>query len=344
MKISGSSDVFAIDRRSSNILSKIIGVGSYIPEFRLTNSRLEELVDTSDEWIVKRTGIRERRIACGKATWEMGLAAAQQALADAGVSGDTLDLILVSTVTPDSLTPTVSCVLQDKLGAAHAAAFDLNAACSGFVYASDVADSYIRAGKAKRVLVVSVERLSSIIDYEDRSTCVLFGDGAGAVLYEASEDGTGILSTYMRADGALGQSLFAGALPPEENPMQNERTIPVGHRFLKMAGSDVFRFTAAAVPDGIDNALIRAGLTASDIDWFVLHQANLRIIKMVSDRYGLDTDKVYVNVDRFGNTSSASIPLCLAEMKHNGLLHAGQTIAACGFGGGLTYGAIVIKL
>ena len=315
-----------------------------MPEFRLTNSRLEELVDTSDEWIVKRTGIRERRIAMGKATWEMGLAAAQAALADAGLPGEDLDLILVSTVTPDSLTPAVSCVLQDKLGASHAAALDLNAACSGFVYASDVADSYIRAGKAKHVLVVSTERLSGITDYTDRSTCVLFGDGAGAVVYTASEEPCGILSTYMRAEGSLGQSLFAGALPSEPDPLTGDRTIPSNYRFLKMAGSDVFRFTATAVPESIDNALSRAGLEAGDIDWFVLHQANLRILKMVTDRYGLDPEKVYVNLDRFGNTSSASIPLCLAEMKEKGLLKPGQTIVASGFGGGLTYGAIVIKL
>lgn len=300
-------------------------------------------MDTSDEWIVKRTGIRERRIAKGKATWEMGLAAAQAALTDAGVPGEALDLILVSTVTPDSLTPAVSCVLQDKLGASHAAALDLNAACSGFVYASDVADSYIRAGKAKHVLVVSAERLSGITDYTDRSTCVLFGDGAGAVLYTASEE-PGILSTYMRAEGSLGQSLFAGALPTEEDPLTGSRAIEPGYRFLKMAGSDVFRFTASAVPESIDNAMCRAQLTADKIDWFVLHQANLRILKMVTDRYGLDPEKVYVNIDRFGNTSSASIPLCLAEMKEKGLLKAGQTIVASGFGGGLTYGAIVIKL
>ena len=273
----------------------------------------------------------------------MGLQAAQAALADAGIDGAALDLILVSTVTPDSLTPAVSCVLQDKLGAKHAAALDLNAACSGFIYASDVADSYIRAGKAKTVLVVSAERLSSIVDYTDRTTCVLFGDGAGAAVYAAGQEG-GILSTYLRADGSLGQSLFAGALPPEDDPLRGDREIAAKHRFLKMAGSEVFRFTAAAVPESIDMAMQRAGLTASQVDWFVLHQANLRIVKMVADRYGLDMDKVYVNIDRFGNTSSASIPLCLAEMQHKGLLRPGQTLVMSGFGGGLTYGAIALKL
>ena len=319
-------------------------MGAYTPEYRLTNSRLEQLVDTSDEWIVKRTGIRERRIAQNETTWQMALSAAEKALSDAKISGEELDVIVVSTVTPDSYTPTVACVLQDKLGAKHAMAYDMNAACSGFVYATDIADSYIKAGKAKNVLVVSVERLSSIMDYTDRSTCVIFGDGAGAAVYTASEEKSGILSTYMRAEGALGHCLFAGALPAEQDPITGDRTIDPKHRFLKMAGSDVFRFTANAVPDSIDNALKRADLNASDIDWFVLHQANLRILKMVAERYGLENEKVYVNIDRFGNTSSASIPICLAEMKEKGLLKSGQKILISGFGGGLTYGAAVIEL
>lgn len=319
-------------------------MGAYTPEYCLTNSRLEQLVDTSDEWIVKRTGIRERRIAKNQTTWQMALYAAEKALKDSGLSGEQIDLIVVSTVTPDSFTPTVACVLQDKLGAKNAMAYDMNAACSGFVYATDIADSYIKSGKAKNVIVVSVERLSSIVDYTDRSTCVLFGDGAGAVVYTASEQENGIISTYMRADGSLGHSLFAGALKEEQDPITDDRTIDVKHRFLKMAGSDVFRFTANAVPDSIDNVLKRSNLKAENVDWFVLHQANLRILNMVAERYGLDKEKVYVNIDRFGNTSSASIPICLAEMKEKNLLKSGQTIVICGFGGGLTYGAAVIKL
>ena len=302
------------------------------------------MVDTNDAWIVRRTGICERRIAKGEATWEMGWKAAQAALDDAGLDAGEVELILVSTVTPDSFTPTVSCTLQDKLGAKRAMAFDLSAACSGFVYASDVADSYIRAGKVRNALVVSAERLSSIVDYADRSTCVLFGDGAGAAVYAASEDGCGILSSYMRADGSLGQALFVGALPIEENPVQRAHAAKSEDRFLKMGGSEVFRFTAEAVPDAIDGVLCRAGLTAEQIDWYVLHQANRRILHMAAARYGLDEEKVYVNIDRYGNTSSASIPLCLAEMKDKGLLKSGQNILLCGFGGGLTYGSIVMKL
>lgn len=280
----------------------------------------------------------------GETTWEMALRAAQPALADAGLEGAALDLILVTTATPDSYTPTVSCVLQDKLGAKHAMAFDLSAACSGFVYASDVADSYIRAGKAKNVLVVSAERLSSIIDYTDRSTCVIFGDGAGAAVYTASDDGSGIMATYMRANGALGHALYAGALPAEQNPLTGNREILTDHRFLKMGGSEVFRFTATAVPEAIEQVLERAGIPAQDVDWYVLHQANQRILHMVSAKYGLDESRVYVNIDRFGNTSSASIPLCLAEMKEKQLLKPGQVLLMSGFGGGLTYGALVIRL
>lgn len=319
-------------------------MGAYAPQYRLTNSELEQIVDTNDDWIVKRTGICERRIAKNESTWEIALKAAQDALNDANICGEELDLIVVSTVTPDSFTPTVACVLQDKLGAKNAMAYDMNAACSGFVYATDIADSYIKSQKAKTVLVVSAERLSSIVDYKDRTTCVIFGDGAGAAVYTASEKKCGILSTYMRADGSLGHSLFSGALPKEKDATKDLRDIDVKYRFLKMAGSDVFRFTANAVPDSIDNALKNANLKTEDIDWFVLHQANLRILNMVADRYGLDREKIYVNIDKYGNTSSASIPICLSEMKKGNLLKSGQKILICGFGGGLTYGAVVIEL
>lgn len=324
--------------------SKMLGVGSYVPEYRLTNAELERLVETSDEWIVQRTGIHERRIAKGKRTADMALAAAQQALADAGVAPEELDLILVSTVTPDSLTPTVACRVQAALGAKNAAALDFNAACSGFVYAVEMADSYIRSGKKKRVLVISAERLHSVIDYTDRTTCVLFGDGAGAAVFAPSGDGSGVLSTYSMADGTMGDALYIGALPVEDDPFGASRPAVTDTRYLTMAGNDVFRFTATAVPAAIDKALEEAGKTADEVDWFVLHQANQRIIKMVAKKYGLDERKIYINMDRFGNTSSASVPLCLAEMKQKGLLHEGQLILLAGFGGGLTYGSALIRL
>lgn len=326
----------------NNIGTRLIGTGSYMPDLKLTNEMLESMVDTNDEWIVKRTGIRERRIAQNTATWELALEAGRRALEDAALDASELDLIIVGTATPDFFTPSVSCMVQGKLGASKAMAFDLSAACSGFVYSVDVADSFIRAGKAKNVLVICAETLSRIIDYTDRSTCVIFGDGAAAAVFQASEQ-EGVLTTYMRANGTLGECLKAQCLPVEDPLAQGSRAV-CDHRFLKMAGSDVFRFTASAVPEAIDAVLHQANMTADQIDWFVLHQANVRILQMVSTRYGLDPKKVYVNIDRYGNTSGVSVALCLDEMRKNGQLKAGQHIVISGFGGGLTYGAALIRI
>lgn len=326
----------------NDINTKLIGTGSYVPEFKLTNELLESMVDTNDEWIVKRTGIKERRVAQNMATWELALEAGRRALSDAALCAEELDLILVGTVTPDYFTPSVACLVQGKLGASHAMAFDLSAACSGFVYCLEVADSFIQSGKAKNVLIICAETLSRIMDYKDRSTCILFGDGAGAAVVQASNTADGVLSTYMRADGTLGECLKAQALPIE-NPLAEPRQVHED-RFLHMAGSEVFRFTAAAVPEAIDTVLDQAGMTAEQIDWFVLHQANVRILNMITTRYGLDEKKVYVNIDRFGNTSGVSVPLCLDEMRKSGQLQPGQCIVVCGFGGGLTYGAAVIRI
>lgn len=326
----------------NNIGTRLIGTGSYMPDLKLTNEMLESMVDTNDEWIVKRTGIRERRIAQNTATWELALEAGRRALEDAALDASELDLIIVGTATPDFFTPSVSCMVQGKLGASKAMAFDLSAACSGFVYSVDVADSFIRAGKAKTVLVICAETLSRIIDYTDRSTCVIFGDGAAAAVFQASEQ-EGVLTTYMRANGTLGECLKAQCLPVENPLAQGPRAV-CDHRFLKMAGSDVFRFTASAVPEAIDAVLHQANMTADQIDWFVLHQANVRILQMVTTRYGLDPKKVYVNIDRYGNTSGVSVALCLDEMRKNGQLKAGQHIVISGFGGGLTYGAALIRI
>lgn len=326
----------------NNIGTRLIGTGSYMPDLKLTNEMLESMVDTNDEWIVKRTGIRERRIAQNTATWELALEAGRRALEDAALDTSELDLIIVGTATPDFFTPSVSCMVQGKLGASKAMAFDLSAACSGFVYSVDVADSFIRAGKAKNVLVICAETLSRIIDYTDRSTCVIFGDGAAAAVFQASEQ-EGVLTTYMRANGTLGECLKAQCLPVEDPLAQGPRAV-CDHRFLKMAGSDVFRFTASAVPEAIDAVLHQANMTADQIDWFVLHQANVRILQMVTTRYGLDPKKVYVNIDRYGNTSGVSVALCLDEMRKNGQLKAGQHIVISGFGGGLTYGAALIRI
>lgn len=326
------------------INSKLIGLGSYVPDFVLTNEILEQLVDTNDEWIVKRTGIRERRIAKGMRTWELGLKAAERALENAGITAAELDMIIVTTCSPDFYSPIEASVIQDKLGA-KCAAMDLNTCCSGFVYASDVADSFIKCGKAKTVLVISAETLSRVTDYTDRGVCVLLGDGAGAAVYAATEEtDKGILASYLSADGSGANTLYMEALPVEEDPLFGDRTYDHTARFLKMEGAPVVRFTAWAVPQAIDIAMTRAGIAPEEIDWVVPHQANLRILDVIAKKYNLPKEKIYVNLDRFGNTSSASIPLALDEMRRNGMLHEGQTIVCTGFGGGLTYGAFVMKL
>ncbi|MDO5142374.1 MAG: beta-ketoacyl-ACP synthase III [Eubacteriales bacterium] len=326
------------------INTQLIGTGSCIPDLVLTNEMLEQMVDTSDEWIVQRTGVRERRIAKNTHTWELALGAARNALADAQIGADELDMILVSTCTPDYNTPNTASVLQNELGARQIGAIDVNNACTGFISATDIADSYIKAGKARTVLVVSAETLHRVVDYTDRSTCILFGDGAAAAVYRATDDRQiGIQSTFIAADGAGADDLYMQALPVED-PFAAERPVDPKARFLKMKGAAVVRFTARAVPLAIDTALQRAGIDAEAIDWVVPHQANLRILDVIARRYHLPKEKIYVNLDRYGNTSSASVPICLDEMRKNGLLHAGQTIVCTGFGGGLTYGAFVLKL
>lgn len=321
----------------------LLGSGSYVPELRLTNEMLSSMVETSDEWIVRRTGIRERRIAQNTQTIDLAAPAAERALQDAGVHASELDLIIACTATPDSYTPSLSCRIQAAVGADNAFAFDLSAACSGFVYATDVADSYLRTGKVQKVLVVCAENLSRIVDYTDRTVCCLFGDGAGAAVYGWSNSQPGILQTVMAAEGEKGDALLAKALPSED-PMSGNREFSSADRFLRMDGKEVFRFTAHAVPDAIDRVLEKAGVTIDQIDWIIPHQANTRIIDMVCRRYGLDPAKVYINLERYGNTSSASIPICLDEMRKNGVLKQGQLAIFVGFGGGLTYGAVLIQL
>lgn len=320
----------------------LVSTGSYVPEQRLTNEMLTKMVDTSDEWIIQRTGIRERHIAVNQTTAEIAIAAARHAIEDAGISVQEIDIIIACTATPDSYTPSIACRVQAALQAQHAIAFDLSAACSGFVYATDVIDSYFRAGKAKTALVVCAETLSRIVDYTDRTVCCLFGDGAGAAVYQWSETQDGILQTFMGADGSRGDALLATALPVE-NPLEQGRNTDVD-RFLRMNGKEVFRFAARTVPEAIDSVLKKAGVTIDEIDWIVPHQANLRIIDVICRRYGLAPERVYVNLERYGNTSSASIPLCLDEMRRNGLLLTGQLIVFVGFGGGLTYGAVLIRI
>lgn len=326
------------------INSKLIGTGACIPDFVLTNAMLEKMVDTNDEWIVQRTGVRERRIAKNTHTWELALGAAQDALADAGITAEELDLILVSTCSPDTNTPNTASILQDKLGARQVGAFDINNAAPALSPRPTLRTVTLNPARQKPYWLSRRETLSRIVDYTDRSTCILFGDGAAAAVYQATEDETvGILSTFTAADGSGAEYLHMEALPVED-PLSGDRTVDPKARFLKMQGAPVVRFTARAVPLAIDTALKRAGVTAEEIDWVVPHQANLRILDVIARRYHLPKEKIYVNMDRFGNTSSASVPICLNEMRKNGLLKEGQTIVCTGFGGGLTYGAFVLKL
>lgn len=322
--------------------ARIIGIGHYIPERVLTNFDLEKIVDTSDEWIVTRSGIRERRItADGEVSSDMAFEAAKMALADAEVDPKDLDMIIVATVTPDMPLPSTGCLLQEKLGAKKAAAFDVVAACSGFIYGLSVGSAMIASGKAKKILVVGVETLSSITDYTDRTTCVLFGDGCGAVVLEQGEPGEGVLSTFMQSDGGEKELLYitaGGSLTP-----LTPEGIEAGDHYIKMKGDGLFKYAVRAMVDAAKHTLKEAGLGVEDVDYLIPHQANIRIIEGVRKRLKLEKEQVVVNIDRVGNTSSASIPIAFSELHESGTLKRGDLVIMVAFGGGLTWGAALIK-
>jgi len=319
----------------------ILGVGMHVPEKVLTNRDLEAMVDTSDEWIVSRTGIRERRIASrDQASSDLAYEASLKALERAGIAAEDLDLILVATITPDMAFPATACILQDKLGARKAAAFDLSAACSGFIYGLAAASSFISTGMYKYVLVVGAECLSRITDYEDRNTCILFGDGAGAAVLGPVREGAGFRSFVLGADGSGGDLLklpAGGSRLPITGEVLAQRL-----QYLKMAGRDVFKFAVRVMGNSADEALEKAGLSREDIDLLVPHQANMRIIQAALERLGLEPEKCAVNLDRYGNVSAASIPIALAEAVETGRVKSGDRLLLVGFGGGLTYGACVL--
>jgi 3-oxoacyl-[acyl-carrier-protein] synthase-3 len=315
--------------------SRIIGTGSHLPEKVLTNADLEKIVDTSDEWIRSRTGIRSRHIAAeGELTSDLALPAAQKALKSAGVAAADIDMIIVATTTPDMIFPSTACILQSRLGIAGCPAFDLQAVCSGFVYALVTADLFIRAGQAKKILVVGAEVYSRILDWNDRGTCVLFGDGAGAVVLAAS-DAPGILATRLHADGShkdqlsVPGSVCAGKV--------------WGRPFVHMDGGAVYRFAVRVFEEVAHEVLDLAGLKVSDVDWFVPHQANIRIMEATARRLGLPVEKVIATVDHHGNTSAASIPLALDEAVRDGRIRPGQTLLLEGVGGGFTWGAVLLR-
>jgi 3-oxoacyl-[acyl-carrier-protein] synthase-3 len=324
---------------SDRIYSRIAGTGSYLPEKVLTNDDLAKFVDTSDEWITSRTGIRERHVAAeGETTGDLAYHAAVRALEAAGVEASELDLIVLGTTTPDLIFPSTACLIQHRLGANGCPAFDVNAACSGFVYALSVADKFIRSGAAKTVLVVGAETLTRMVDWTERTSCVLFGDGAGAVVLKADSE-TGILSTHLHADGGKKELLWnpvgvsVGFKPDEPN---------VGVR-INMTGNDVFKHAVKALDAIVEETLEANGMDRHEIDWLIPHQANLRIIEATAKRLDMPMERVIVTVDRHGNTSSGSVPLALDEAVRSGKVQRGQLLLLEAFGGGFTWGSALLR-
>ncbi|MDN5292738.1 MAG: 3-oxoacyl-[acyl-carrier-protein] synthase [Eubacteriales bacterium] len=320
----------------------ITGTGSYLPEKVLSNFDLEKMVDTSDEWIRTRTGIRERRIAAeGEATSDLGAAAARRALEDAGVDPAEVELIICATVTPDMLFPATACLIQKKIGAGNAAAFDLSAGCSGFVYALAVGAGFINNGCYRKVLVVGAEVLSRITDWTDRSTCVLFGDGAGAVLLEPVPEGYGLLAVELGANGSYADLIYlpgGGSLHP-----CREETVRQGMHYIKMSGQGLFKIAVKVMEEASLKAIEKAGLKLEDVDFLIPHQANIRIIEAAAKRLNLDMERVYVNIDRYGNISAATIPVALDEAWRQGRLREGDNVVLVGFGAGMTWAAGVLR-
>jgi len=318
----------------------LISVASWLPEARLTNADLERLVDTSDEWIRSRTGIAERRIAApGDATSDLAARAGAIALERSGVEASDVDLLIVATSTPDMVFPSTACLAQAKMGLT-CPAFDLNAACTGFIYAVEMATAMIESGRARTVMVIGADVLSSIVDYTDRSTCILFGDGAGAVVLQASEE-PGVLSVHLGADGTGADLLYvpAGGSAAPVTP----ENLAAGDTYLKMNGNEVFKFAVRAIPGVTKQALADSGLTTDDVDWLVPHQANQRITDTVAQRLGVDHERVVCRIEDIGNTSAASIPIALDSLYRDGHLRAGSILALVGFGAGLTYGAAIVR-
>jgi 3-oxoacyl-[acyl-carrier-protein] synthase-3 len=324
------------------IRSRIISTGSYLPEKVLTNFDLEKMVDTSDEWITERTGIKERRIADeGQAASDLACEASKAALNRAGLKADAIDLIIVATVTGDMLFPSTACFLQEKLGALNAVGFDINATCSGFLYSLYIADSLIKSNMHKKVLVVGTEILSRITDWDDRNTCILFGDGAGAAILEPTEEDRGILSMHINSDGRMWELLH---LPGggSRNPLSVDAFKKKLH-YIKMKGNETFKVAVRTLEDLVVKTLEENKLVSSQLSLLIPHQANLRIIQATADRIGIPMDKVIVNLDRYGNTSAASIPIALDEAIRDGRINNGDYILLEAFGGGFTWASVLIK-
>ena len=316
--------------------AKIIGTGSFTPSKILTNKDLEKIVDTSDEWITDRTGIKERHISSStEASSDLAYEAATRALRSANIDPKDLELIIVGTSSPDMLFPSTSCIIQDRIGAVNAAAFDVSAACSGFNFALATAAAYIESGIYNNVMVIGVDTLTKYLDWTDRNTCVLFGDGAGAVVLKASNDGSGVIASHLGAEGSGGKYLIM--------PGGGSRDPEAKKRFIWMDGKEVFKFAVKALPRSIKKVLEIAKLKPEDISLLIPHQANMRIIDFALKNLGLPKEKVYVNLQRYGNTSAASIPIALDEALQDKKIKKGDVVVLAGFGAGLTYGANIIK-
>lgn len=325
------------------IRAGILGTGSALPERVLSNADLEKMVDTSNEWIVTRTGMRERRIAePGEATSDYAAVAAERALESAGIAAEDIDLIICATVTPDMMFPATACIVQDRIGAKKAGAFDLSAACTGFLYALANAVGMIESGRIKYAVVIAGDLLSRITDYTDRSTCVLFGDGAGAVVLGPVEEDRGFFAFDLGSDGSGAKYLYQPA-GGSRIPASAE-SVAARQHFLHMEGRETFKFAVKAMASSTEKVLQEAGLTKEDIDLLVPHQANIRIIDAARKRFGLDEDKVVVTVHKYGNTSASSIPIALDEAMREGRAKPGDLIVMVGFGGGLTWGSTVVRL
>ncbi|MDP2921711.1 MAG: beta-ketoacyl-ACP synthase III [Candidatus Omnitrophota bacterium] len=319
----------------------ILGLGCYLPPRKLTNKDLEKMVDTSDEWIVTRTGIRERRVAPKEvAASDLGVEAARLAIKDANLKPEDIDLIITATVTGDMAFPSTSCIIQDKIGARNSAAFDINAACSGFVFAVTIAKQFVDSGLYKNVLVIGTEKMTSLVDWEDRSTCVLFGDGAGACVIGKTKD-RHIVSYFLGSDGAGGNLLKLPAggsrIPATEETVKNKM------HFLKMEGNEVFKLAVKVMADAANKAITKAGFLCTEIDLLIPHQANMRILNAVAKKMGLPEEKIFFNIAKYGNMSSASTAVALAEASKEGRIKKGDKVCLVAFGAGLTYGAVVIK-
>lgn len=320
---------------------KIVGIGHYCPSNVVSNEYISSLVDTSDEWIVKRTGIKERRISDGESTVDLAVKASEEALKNSGYIAEDIDLIIVATTSPDRIMPSTACSVQERLGCINATAFDISAACSGFVYGLIIANSLLKTNEKFRALVIGAEVLSRIVDWKDRNTCVLFGDGAGAAVLESCDD-YGIVSTFFGSDGAKGVKALTSTNLSLNNPFVEESDDE--KRYIEMEGREVFKFAVSVIPTIVNNLLEKSGEKIENIKYIIPHQSNSRIIDEASRRLGITSDRFYINLERYGNTSSASIPIALDEMMKQELIKKGDKVILAAFGGGLTWAGTLIEI